>query len=81
MSWVTGSCDAKPDGRRMSEFEERFTNAILNFCAGKTYPERMQLIAGILTAFGNLEAAGDNSRVARVLFDAATQIEKSGREP
>jgi hypothetical protein len=59
----------------MSEFDERFTNAILNFCAGKTYRERMRLIADILTAFGNLEAAGDNSEVARVLFDAATHID------
>ena len=62
----------------MSEFEERFTNAILNFCAGKSFADRMQLIAGILTAFGNLEAAGDNLRGARVLFDAAAQIEKVG---
>jgi hypothetical protein len=53
---------------------ERFRNAILNFCANKTYEERMRLIAGILTAFGDLEAAGDNSTVARVLFDASTKI-------
>ena len=62
----------------MSEFEERFTNAILNFCAGKSFVDRMQLIAGILTAFGNLEAAGDNPQTARLLFDAAAQIEKVG---
>jgi len=62
----------------MSEFDERFRNAILNFCAGKSFSDRMHMIAAILTAFGDLEAAGDNPRAARLLFDAATQIEKVG---
>ena len=59
---------------------ERFRNAILNFCANKTYNERMRLIAGILTAFGDLEAAGDNAAVARVLFDASTKIAALGEQ-
>jgi hypothetical protein len=55
--------------------DERFKTAILNFCAGKTFEQRMHLIAGILSAFGDLEAAGDNPRGARVLFSASTRIE------
>jgi hypothetical protein len=58
------------------DLDERFTAAILNFAAGKPFPERMRIIAAILTAFGNLEAAGDNPRAARILFDASSKIER-----
>jgi len=58
--------------------DERFTSAILNFCAGKPFPERMQLLAAILQSFGNLEAAGDNPQAARILFEAASQISRIG---
>jgi len=60
------------------DLDERFANAILNLCAGKSFPQRMQLIAWILDAFGKLEAAGDNPRAARVLFDASLAIERLG---
>lgn len=62
----------------MSEAEERFKAAILNFCAGKPFPERMQMLAAILSAFGDLEAAGDNPQPARVLFDASLKLEELG---
>jgi hypothetical protein len=58
------------------DLNERFTAAILNFCAGKNFPERMHLLAGILGAFGDLEAAGNNLRGARVLFEASQQLER-----
>ncbi|HYJ44038.1 MAG TPA: hypothetical protein VEW06_06240 [Xanthobacteraceae bacterium] len=58
-----------------AELEERFRMAILNFSAGKSFAERMRTIAAILAAFGDLEAAGDNPRGARLLFDAAAQLE------
>ena len=73
-------CGCTPDlPALVSEFNERFTNAVLNFCAGKPFHERMQMIAFILDTFGNLEAAGDNPRGARVLFDASSQITQLGK--
>ena len=65
----------------MSDLDERFRQAILNFSAGKPFAERMRMIAAILAAFGDLEAAGYNPRGARLLFDAALAIDRLGSAP
>jgi hypothetical protein len=62
----------------VSDPEERFTAAIPDFCAGRPFAGRMRVIAGVLDAFGKLEAAGDNPRAARVLFAASVALEKLG---
>jgi len=58
--------------------DERFTNAILNFCSGKSYEERMEWICYFLDTIGNLEAAAATgpSYVAHLLFDTSKQIQE-----
>ena len=59
-----------------SEFDERFTNVLLNFCSGKSYEEHMEWICYFLDTIGNLEAAAGQHLIPLLLFDTSKQIQE-----